>query len=155
MSSELFGKLETEVEINAPAAKYHELFTRRPHHLSNISPDKIQSCELLEGQWGDLGSVIYWNYCYDGKTTVSTDLIEAVDDEKNSVTFKVIDGPLLEHYKSFRLIVEATPKGDRNSLVHLIVEYEKLHDQVSDPHSLLQFVADLSKDMGAHLSTQP
>lgn len=62
--SELFGKLETEVEINAPAAKYHELFTRRPHHLSNIKPDKIQSCDLLEGQWGHLGSVISWNYCY-------------------------------------------------------------------------------------------
>lgn len=93
--------------------------------------------------------------CTDGKTTVATDLIEAVDDEKNSVTFKVVDGPLLEYYKSFRLIVQATPKGDQSSLVHLIVEYEKLHDQVPDPHSLLQFVADLSKDMGAHLSTQP
>ena len=61
MSSKL-EKLETDVEINASPVQFHEYFTRRPHHISNVSSDKIQGCDLHEGEWGNVGSVIYWNY---------------------------------------------------------------------------------------------
>ena len=100
MSSKI-EKLEADVEINVSPVKFHEYFTRRPHHISNVSPGKIQGCDLHDGDWGTVGSVIYWNYVHDGKAKVAKQLIEAIDDETNSITLKVIEGDVLEDYKSF------------------------------------------------------
>ena len=66
MSSDI-GKLETDVEIKASAEKFHEMFRHKPHHLTHASSDKIHGCELHEGEWGQVGSVIYWNY-FHGET---------------------------------------------------------------------------------------
>ncbi|XP_048428966.1 MLP-like protein 31 isoform X2 [Pyrus x bretschneideri] len=99
MSSDC-GKVEADVEIKASAAKFHEMFTHKPHHISNASNRNIQGCDLHEGDWGTVGSVVYWNYFHDGKAKVAKDLVEAIDAENNMITFKVIEGDLLEHYKS-------------------------------------------------------
>ena len=58
----LYGKLETDVEVNASVEKFHEIFHQKLHHMSNISPDKIQSIELHEGEWGKVGTIFYWHY---------------------------------------------------------------------------------------------
>ncbi|XP_059445574.1 MLP-like protein 28 [Corylus avellana] len=147
----LFGKVEADVEIKAPAEKFHELFSRRPHHISNVCPDKIQGCALHEGDWGNEGSVIYWDYVHDGQAKVVKEKIEAIDDTNKLVTLKVIEGDLLQEYKSFKIIVQATPKGE-GSLVHWSFEYEKLKEDVLEPKTLLQFAIDASKDIDAHLT---
>lgn len=64
----LFSKVETDVEIKASAEKFHEVFSCRPHHISNVCPDKIQGVALHEGDWGNEGSVICWDYVH-GKGT--------------------------------------------------------------------------------------
>ncbi|CAL8995159.1 unnamed protein product [Prunus brigantina] len=148
------GKVETDVEIKAPATKFHEMLTHRPHHISNVSPNNVQGCDLHEGEWGTVGSVVYWNYFHDGKAKVAKELIEAIDAEKNLITFKVIEGDLLEHYKSFKITIQATPKAHgQGSIVHCTMEYEKHHGDIEDPHTLLQFVVDVSKDLDAHLTS--
>ncbi|XP_022972260.1 MLP-like protein 43 [Cucurbita maxima] len=147
----LFGKLETDVEIEAPASKFHEIFHQRPHHISNVSSDKIQGCEIHEGEWGKVGSIVHWNYVHDGKSCVAKEIIEAVDEENNMISFKVVEGDLLEAYKSFKLTIHCLPKEDKGSVIHWTLEYEKLHDEVPDSHSLLQFCVDVSKDIEAHL----
>ncbi|XP_061990862.1 MLP-like protein 28 [Rosa rugosa] len=58
----LTGKIETDVEIKASAPKFHEMFTHKPHHISNVSSNNIQGCDLHEGDWGTVGTIIYWNY---------------------------------------------------------------------------------------------
>ncbi|CAL2232540.1 unnamed protein product [Prunus armeniaca] len=145
------GKVETDVEIKAPAVKFHEFFTQRPHHLSNICSDKIKGCDLHDGDWGKVGSVVNWNYIHDGKAKVAKVVFEAIDDEKNSITMRVVEGDLLEHYKSFKITIQATPKGE-GSVVHWTFEYEKVHGDVTDPHTLLQLAVDLTTDIGAHLT---
>lgn len=60
----IFGKVEADVEIKAPAETFYEVFSGRPHHISNITPEKIQGCALHEGDWGTEGSVIYWDYVH-------------------------------------------------------------------------------------------
>ncbi|KAM3753207.1 hypothetical protein ACB098_03G076400 [Castanea mollissima] len=87
----------------------------------------------------------------DGKTSVAKEIIEAIDMENKSVTFKVIEGDLLEHYKSLKLIIEVSQK-DEGNLVHWIIQYEKLNEDVVDPHTLLQFVVDVTKDIDSHLA---
>ncbi|XP_023528478.1 MLP-like protein 43 [Cucurbita pepo subsp. pepo] len=146
----LYGKLEIDVEIKASAEKFHEILHQKPHHMSKASSDKIQSCELHEGEWGKVGSILYFTYVHDGKVSVAKDVIEAVDEENNSFTWKVLEGDLLEYYKSFRIRVQSIPK-DEGSVIHFTLEYEKLHEGIPDSHSLLQLCADVSKDIEAYL----
>ncbi|WZY76596.1 hypothetical protein YC2023_022980 [Brassica napus] len=72
-ASSLVGKLETDVEIKAPAGKFHHMFAGRPHHVSKATPGNIQNCELHEGDWGKVGdpkhggpgSVVHWHLEYE------------------------------------------------------------------------------------------
>uniref|UniRef100_A0A7N0UHP2 Bet v I/Major latex protein domain-containing protein n=1 Tax=Kalanchoe fedtschenkoi TaxID=63787 RepID=A0A7N0UHP2_KALFE len=148
----LVGKLEGEVEIKSNAADFHDVFSCRPHHISNVSPDNIHNCGMHEGDWGVPGSTIVWDYFHDGKKRFAKEIVEAIDDENNSTTFKVIEGDLLEDYKNFRAIVKATPKKDgEGSIVHWSFEYEKLHENIADPTTLLEFAHAISKDIDLHL----
>ncbi|TQD90093.1 hypothetical protein C1H46_024331 [Malus baccata] len=72
------SKLETVVEIKASAAKFHEMFTHKPHHISNASNRIIQGCDLHEGDWGTVGSVVYWNYFYGKTLTTLLQLISTI-----------------------------------------------------------------------------
>lgn len=63
------GRLETIVEVKAPAAKIHEVFSCRPHIVTITSPESVESCELLEGERGKPGCVICRRFCR-GKPTV-------------------------------------------------------------------------------------
>uniref|UniRef100_A0A2N9FUR4 Bet v I/Major latex protein domain-containing protein n=1 Tax=Fagus sylvatica TaxID=28930 RepID=A0A2N9FUR4_FAGSY len=106
----LVGKVD-DVEIKAAPEKFHELFSSRPHHISNVSPGKIQGCALHEGDWGKEGTVVFWDYVHDGKAKVAKEIIESIDEKNNSITFKVIEGDLLEEYKNIKITIQATAKG--------------------------------------------
>ncbi|CAA7022445.1 unnamed protein product [Microthlaspi erraticum] len=154
-ASSLVGKLETEVEIKASAGKFHHMFVARPHHVSKASPGNIQGCELHEGDWGKVGSVVFWKYVHDGVAKVAKERIEAVEPEKNLITFKVLEGDLMKEYKSFVITIQVTPKhGGSGSVVHWHLEYEKINEEVAHPETLLQFCVDMSKDIDEHLLTE-
>uniref|UniRef100_A0A7N0UFA9 Bet v I/Major latex protein domain-containing protein n=1 Tax=Kalanchoe fedtschenkoi TaxID=63787 RepID=A0A7N0UFA9_KALFE len=138
----LVGKLEDSVEIKSNAGDFHDVFSCRPHHISNVSPDNIQGCGMHEGDWGTP----------EGKKKFAKEIVEAIDHENYSTTFKVIEGDIMEYYKNFRLIVKATPKKDgEGSIVHWTLEYEKLHENIPDPTSLMEFTHAVSKDIDLHL----
>ncbi|XP_022138045.1 MLP-like protein 31 [Momordica charantia] len=139
--NDLCGKLVVDVPIKASASQFHEIFHQRPHHISNVSTDKIQGVDLHEGEWGKVGSIICWNYFHDGKNSVAKEIVEAVDEEKNSITFKVIEGDLLEEFKSFKLTIQCVPK-EKGSVVHWTLEYEKLHPEIKDSHTFLDIRGD-------------
>ena len=148
----LMGKVEGETEIKASAKDFHEIFSCKPHHVSGHSPDNIQGCDLHEGEWGKPGSIVYWNYVHDGKASVAKERVEAIDDEKNSTTFNVIEGDLLKLYKTIVITVQATPKhGGSGSVVQWTLEYEKLNANIPDPKTLLEFVINVTKDIDAKL----
>ena len=62
----------------------------------------------------------------DGKNHVTKDIVEAIERENKTVTFKVIEGDILKEYKSFKAIVQAISKGEA-TWVRWIIEYEKLN----------------------------
>ncbi|KAG5400788.1 hypothetical protein IGI04_015395 [Brassica rapa subsp. trilocularis] len=128
-ASSLVGKLETEVEIKASAGKFHHMFAGRPHHVSKASPD--------------------------GEAKVAKERIEAVEPEKNLITFRVIEGDLMKEYKSFLLTIQVTPKhGGPGSIVHWHLEYEKISEEVAHPETLLQFCVEVSKEIDEHLLSE-
>ncbi|XP_023526174.1 MLP-like protein 43 [Cucurbita pepo subsp. pepo] len=146
----LFEKVETDVEIRASSLKCKEIIHERPHHISDVSTDIIHGINLHEGEWGKVDSILYWKYLHEGKACVSKRVIEAVDEENNSLTWKEIEGDLSKHYKNFRIKVQCIPK-DKGSVIHITLEYEKLHEQIPDSHTFLQLCVDTAKDIDAHL----
>ncbi|MGJ2918475.1 MLP family protein, partial [Salmonella enterica subsp. enterica serovar Paratyphi A] len=124
-------------------------FSSKPHHISTISPAKIHGVDLHEGDWGKVGSVITWNYTHNGKKQSAKDIVEAIDEETKTVTYKVIEGDLMEQYKNFKATVHVDTKGESN-LVTWTFEYEKLSEKVEDPNDLLDYVINLCKDIETH-----
>ncbi|XP_054825380.1 MLP-like protein 43 [Prosopis cineraria] len=147
-----FGKAEFDVHINSAAEKFHENFINGSHHIANVSPDKVKTVVLHQGDWGKEGSIIIWNFVLDGKACVAKELVEAIDTERNLITFRFLEGDVLDHYKSFKATIQVTPKDNKGSVVHWTLEYEKLHPQVPDPHSMIQLAIDLSNDIDAQLT---
>ncbi|KAF7827617.1 MLP-like protein 28 [Senna tora] len=220
-----FGKVETDVHINASAEKFHELYSSRPHHIGNVS-SVIDSVEMHQGEWGKVGSILVWNFvqaassCFGiqvsagaddrvrrlldfatllplleesdrvvenhvrgcmtqvclmaemdefgrmrfkvdsdseiskglyGKACVAKAVIEAIDPAKKLITFKVIEGDVLDHYKSFKATIQVSPK-EKGSVIHWTYEYEKLHGAIPNPHTLMEIVATMSREIDAHLT---
>jgi len=146
----LIGKVEGGLLIKSSATDFHDYFRGRPHHVSNATPEKVQGCELHEGEFGSVGSIICWSYVHDGKNAKAKQVIEAIDDENNSTTFKMIEGDLLDLYKNMTIFVGATPKED-GSLVYWVVDYEKLNENVPDPNTLLELFFHITKDIDEHI----
>ena len=81
--------------------------------------------------------------------------IEAVEPEKNLITFRVIEGDLMKEYKSFLITIQVTPKhGGPGSIVHWHLEYEKISDEVAHPETLLQFCVEVSEEIDEHLLSE-
>ncbi|KAM7277010.1 hypothetical protein ACFE04_018876 [Oxalis oulophora] len=89
----------------------------------------------------------------DGEPRVAKEVIEAVDVENNSITYRVIEGDLMKEYKNFLLTIQVTPKGT-GSNVHWILEYEKISEEVAHPETLAQFVREVSEDLDKHLAPE-
>ncbi|KAL3654492.1 hypothetical protein CASFOL_004173 [Castilleja foliolosa] len=152
--SSLTGKLVSQTNIKSDGDVFHEIFRERPHHLSVMSPAHIQKCVLHDGDFGQVGSVVFFNYTHDGKERVAKEIIEAIDEENKSVTYKVIEGDLMELYKSFKLIVHVDTSGEDN-LVTWTLEYEKLNGDVPDPHTLMDVCLKVTKDIETHHLSNP
>ncbi|KAI8023885.1 hypothetical protein LOK49_LG03G00964 [Camellia lanceoleosa] len=151
----LTGKLVRQVEINSDGDVFHKLFRDKPHHISTMSPGdwghvgSVISWNYTHGDWGHVGSVISWNYTHDGKKKVTKEVIEAIDEENKSVTFKVIEGDLTELYRTFKFTVHVDTKGE-NNLVTWTFEYEKKSEDVEDPNTLMDFTINVTKDIATH-----
>ncbi|KAK1380598.1 MLP-like protein 34-like [Heracleum sosnowskyi] len=107
------------------------------------------NCDLHVGECGSEGRIISRNYVYDGKDKFAKEVIENLDEEKKSITFRVIEGDLLEMYKNFKAICHVDKEGEDNSVTWTF-EYEKLHENVDDPHTLMDFIVGVTKDIKSH-----
>lgn len=73
-----------------------------------------------------------------------------LDPENKTVTMVVIEGDLMKHFKSYKVIIKVIPKSEC-SLVKWIWEYEKLQEDGPTPSKYVDFVTDLTKNIDAHL----
>ncbi|CAI9096004.1 OLC1v1032064C1 [Oldenlandia corymbosa var. corymbosa] len=153
-TTSLRGKLVSQIEIKSSADVFHELFRHKTHQLSKTSPHSIHNCDLHDGDWGTVGSIISFDYTHDGKKCVSKDRVEAIDEEKKLVKFKVIEGDPLELYKNISITVHVDTHGESN-LVAWTIEYEKLHEGIPDPNTLMDLCLQLTKDVESHHLSSP
>ncbi|KAF3505719.1 hypothetical protein F2Q69_00004429 [Brassica cretica] len=92
----------------------------------------IQGCDLLEGDWGMVGSIVLWKLISDGETRVSKDRIEAMDFQK-----KV-----------------SPDHGGPGSTVKWNVKYERIDENVAHPERLLQFLVEVTKQVDGYLLSE-
>ena len=78
-------------------------------------------------------------------------IIEAVDEEKHMIVFKVVDGFPLETYKSLTISFHVEPKGDRKFATWTF-EFEKLNASVPYPTASLDFNITGIKELDVHFS---
>ncbi|XP_049392875.1 kirola-like isoform X2 [Solanum stenotomum] len=129
----LEGKLVSEINIKCDGDVFHEIIMYKPHHMCNICPDKIQKVDIHE----------------DGKEMVAKEVIEEIDEEKKLVKKKMIEGDMLEYYKSFYLTIHVETKGE-NNLVTWILKYEKKNANVPDPHTFMELCLNITKDIESY-----
>ncbi|KAL7093629.1 hypothetical protein ACP275_11G051200 [Erythranthe tilingii] len=145
----LTGKLIAAVEFKAGGDVFHELFRHKPHHLSNITPEKVQGCDLHEGEFGHVGTIFTWRYTHDGKEKKAKHVIQAINEERKLMEFKVLEGDIMELYKAFVITIHVETKNDID-LVTWTLEYEMLNEEVEHPLSLLSLLIDITKDIEIH-----
>ncbi|VVA94859.1 unnamed protein product [Arabis nemorensis] len=144
-ASSLVGILETTVELKSSPEKFHDILNGRPHHVPNASPSNIQGAELQEGEMGQV----------DGEAKVLKQRIESIDPENNRATYRILEGDVMNKYKSFVVTFQVTPKeGEPGSIAHWHFEYEKINEEVAHPETLLQFAVEVSKEIDAHLLSE-
>lgn len=76
--------------------------------------------------------------------------VEAIDEEKKSITFNVVEGDLLKQYKHLKSTVQVTSKHE-GSLVKWTLEYEKVSEDVPEPGPYIDIAIGMTKDIDAHL----
>ncbi|XP_054810308.1 MLP-like protein 43 [Prosopis cineraria] len=145
------SSLEADVELKTSALKFLEIFSTRIYELVTVSPDTVQSLEIVEGEWGTVGFVFLAHYTLDGKAQVVKEVVESINITELSITFKVMEGDLLEIYNSFKFVLKVTANVLSGSVLHLTLEYEKPSTDTPDPTSLLEAVIQLSKDVDAYV----
>lgn len=58
----LRGKLIAKTEVKCGGELFHDHFSSKPHHIPNISPDKVHNFDIHEGELGTVGSVVSWKF---------------------------------------------------------------------------------------------
>ncbi|XP_076947204.1 MLP-like protein 31 [Bidens hawaiensis] len=139
----LAGKMMMHVEINSGGDVLHDIVRNRPNDIASTLPDKVHSCVLVEGQWGAVGSVICWNFTYDGKKEVIKQEIEEVNEENHKIVFKVLEARLVDKiYKSFKIIFHVEPKSD-GELGVVSFEFEKVNPMMPYPTAFMDYLCDV------------
>ncbi|KAK9060079.1 hypothetical protein SSX86_020783 [Deinandra increscens subsp. villosa] len=147
----LSGKKVVKLDIKFPGDVLHGLFRYKLADLLIIAPEYLKTCELQEGEWGAVGSIIKWDYVLDGKKQGLKHNIEAVDEINKLITFNIFDGDLMRVYKSFKAHVQVEGTGD-SSTVTWTLEYEKMNEDVPDPDSIVEVAHNVTKYVGTRLN---
>ncbi|XP_073274371.1 kirola-like [Primulina huaijiensis] len=144
-------KLIAQVAFKAGGDVFHRLISRTPYHLSNVTPAKIQACNLQQGDYGTNGSVIEWKYTLDGKEQTAKQLLQDIDEVKKTISFKMLGGDLLETYKNMLITtIHVETKGGVD-FITLTLDYEMLKPDNPHPLSLLGFFIEFTNEVETHI----
>ncbi|KAG5632125.1 hypothetical protein H5410_003842, partial [Solanum commersonii] len=129
-------KLIASVEVKRGGHLFYDIFHTNTHYVPKISPRNINHFEIHEGEtMKTAGQKMYMQH-----------LVEDVDPHKKSITWKLIEGDLLELYNYFNVITSCDYQWTTWT-----IEYEKKTEDTPEPLIHLGFILDLTKDVEAHL----
>ncbi|EPS58825.1 hypothetical protein M569_15989 [Genlisea aurea] len=118
---------------------FYQVLKNNPHRLSASSPQFVQGCKVEEGEFGKPGSVIVWTFTHEGKESVAKEVIERVDDENRVLSFRIVEGEVLDQYEEFLTTFRVEPSRDgKKDYVTWTFEYETRGGDVEPPFALEQ-----------------
>ncbi|XP_010459011.1 PREDICTED: MLP-like protein 328 [Camelina sativa] len=144
------GTYVADVPLKGLAEKHY----RRWRSQNNIVPDAIghhiQGVTVHDGDWDSHGSIKSWNYTIDGKPEVIKEKRE-IDDEKMALTFRGLDGHVIEEYKVYDVILQFIPKSKEGCVCKVTLIWEKRKEDSPEPTKYMKFVQSLVADMDDHI----
>ncbi|KAI4357629.1 hypothetical protein L6164_001566 [Bauhinia variegata] len=149
----LIGKVETEIPIKAPAAKFFKVFRSEFHQAPNMCTETLHGVDLHEGDWHvHIGAVKQWEYTMDGKRSKAKERVEHIDDENMTIKYTIFGGEVNENFKSLKATFQVTAKVD-GGIVKWSLEYEKVSEVIpgSGTDSYIDFANKITKEIDAHL----
>ncbi|MED6107762.1 hypothetical protein PIB30_017254 [Stylosanthes scabra] len=145
------GKISVEVAIKVEASKFFHILAKEFHNIQNIC-ERVHGANLHEGDdWHRTDSVKQWTCLIDGKVITCKEKIEAIDEEKKSLSYKLFDGDVGLNYKVFKVNVQVTETNNECSLVKWSIEYEKINEDAKTPYAYLEFLETGTKEVDDHL----
>ncbi|GFY88319.1 hypothetical protein Acr_06g0002590 [Actinidia rufa] len=146
------GKLDVEVELKSSADKFWQGIRDSTTLFPKVLPNDYKSIQVLEGDGKSVGSIRLVHFAEAGSpvVTFTKEKIEAVDEEKKTLSYSVIDGDLLKFYKNFKATLVVSPKGEGSS-VKWDCEFQKASEEIPDPNLIRDFAAKTFQDLDAYL----
>ncbi|KAL0372721.1 UNVERIFIED_CONTAM: Kirola [Sesamum calycinum] len=89
-----------------------------------------------------------------GEKRFSKTKIEAIDEKKRSITYKAVEGSVLETYSSLKATFAIESDG-QHKVVKWSIEYEKRSACTPQPHALLALFTSLTKLLELRCSLVP
>ncbi|PPD95035.1 hypothetical protein GOBAR_DD07933 [Gossypium barbadense] len=121
--SSLIGKLETDMELNASAGRFMICSATGLPKFPRLLMIRYEHVLYMKVNGAKEGFIISWNYDH---------------------------GELLKDFKSVVLKSQVSPKS-QDCILHWTLEYEKLHEGIPNPQTMLRFVIQICKDMDSHI----
>ncbi|XP_057528812.1 MLP-like protein 423 [Amaranthus tricolor] len=146
------GKLEVDVEVKSNPDKFWSSIRESDKVFPKAFPELYKSIDILEGDGKAVGSVRLVNFAEGFPfVTKSKEKVEAVDEENKTVSYSVLEGEVLNFYKSFKAHLTIKPK-EEGSLVKWSCEFEKSTENAPDPETVFKdFAVKTFHDLDAYL----
>ncbi|KAK6927860.1 Bet v I/Major latex protein [Dillenia turbinata] len=141
----LLAKLETIVQLKSSGDKFYDFYKNNFKDLLHVLPENLKSARTLEGKDAQVGCVQLWEY-YLGTPLVIKMRLDAVDDQKKSITYSVVDGDLKKLYKSFLFKSEIN-----GNTLKWTMEYEKANEEAPDADLYIAFATKIATALDAYL----
>ncbi|PIN19724.1 hypothetical protein CDL12_07589 [Handroanthus impetiginosus] len=164
-------KIKAKAEIESSPAKVFDFFKYKLKQFPNIYSQVFKKLESLEGeeriQQGLAPTIFSYGIFLGGQKTIYPKLCvwictcqsnqtmtakvrtEAVNEGEKSVTFKTIEGDVMQIYTTF---ITKVTVGD--GYVIWTIEYEKANDTAPIPDNYTTLAAEITKGLDAYLLSQ-
>ncbi|CAH8360135.1 unnamed protein product [Eruca vesicaria subsp. sativa] len=144
------GTFVTEVPLKGAAEKHYKRWRNENHIFPDAVGHHIQSVTVHDGEWDSHGAIKIWNYTLDGKPEVFKERRE-IDDEKKTVTFRGLEGHVMEQLKVYEANFQFIPKSEDGCVCKITFNWEKHNDDFPDPSNYMKFIKSLAADMDDHV----
>ncbi|WZZ10056.1 hypothetical protein YC2023_095977 [Brassica napus] len=144
------GTYVTEVPLKGTVEKHYKKWRSENHAFPEAIGHHIQNVIIHDGEWDSHGAIKTWNYTCDGKPEVFKERRE-IDDEKKTVTFRGLEGHVMEQLKVYDVILEFIPKSEDGCVCKITMIWEKRNDEFPEPSNYMKFVKSMVADMDDHV----
>ncbi|CAN8312228.1 unnamed protein product [Cochlearia groenlandica] len=144
------GTYVTEVPLKGSAKSHYKRWRSENHLFPDAIGHHIQGVTVHEGDWDTHGAIKLWNYTCDGKKEVFKEKRE-FDDENMTVTFRGLEGHVMEILKVYDVIFEFIPKTEKGCVCKVTMIWEKRNEDSPEPINYMKFATSLAADMDDHI----